>query len=310
MNANSQAITLLCSHLCADDCQPLEPAEWSALASLLLEKGCRPEDFLRFEETDLTERLELDAQTRERYLRLLDRVAALEFALTEYENMGIRVLTRADKGYPQALRQKLKNSCPPLFYVAGELSLLDRKLAGYVGSRSVSEDDAGFTERCVEKTAKNGYGVVSGGAKGVDQISAETALKMGVPVVEYPSDSLLKKLRVTETIRAVQDGRLLMLSAAKPDAGFQVGIAMMRNRYIYVQSQGTVVIRADYNKGGTWAGATDCLKHDWCPVFCRDCANPGNQALIRKGAAAIDENWDGDLSRVPKQEQAEQLSLF
>ena len=310
MNANSQVITLLCSHLCSEDCQPLEPAEWSALAALLLEKGCKPEDFLRFEELDLANRLELDEETRARYLRLLDRAASLEFELTKYETMGIRVLTRADADYPQALRQKLKNSCPPLFYVAGDLTLLDQKLAGYVGSREANEQDAAFTQGCVEKTAKHGYGVVTGGAKGVDRISEETALHLNVPIVEFPSDSLLKKLRVSETIRAVQDGRLLLLSVAKPDAGFQVGIAMMRNRYIYAQSQGTVVVRSDYNKGGTWAGASDCLKHGWCPVFCRDHRYPGNQALIRNGAIPIGDDWDGDLSRIPETETEEQLSLF
>ena len=308
MNADSQVITLLCSHICAEDCQPLEPAEWSALAALLLEKGCRPEDFLRFGEADLAKRLELDEETRARYLRLLDRAAGLEFALTDYENMGIHVLTRADRDYPKALRQKLKNSCPPLFYFAGELSLLDGPLAGYVGSREADAEDEIFTVNTVEKTAGKGYGVVTGGAKGVDRISAETALRLGVPVVEYPSDSLLKKLRKSETIRAVQDGRQLILSVAKPDAGFQVGIAMMRNRYIYAQSQGTVVVRSDYNKGGTWAGATDCLKHGWCPVFCRDHPYAGNRVLIQKGAIPIDEGWDGDLSRIPETEQ--QLSLF
>ena len=310
MNANSQVITLLCSHISDEGCQPLEPSEWSALAAALRENGCRPEEFLRFEETDLSERLGLDEKTRERYLRLLDRAAGLEFALSGYENMGIRVLTRADSGYPEALRQKLKNSCPPMFYYAGDLTLLDQPLAGYVGSRAAAESDAVFTVGAVKKTAEKGYGVVSGGAKGVDQISEETALTLEAPVVEYLSDSLLKKLRRSETIRAVQDGKLLLLSVAKPDAGFQVGIAMMRNRFIYAQSRGTVVVRSDYHKGGTWAGANDCLRHGWSPVFCRNTGDPGNQALIRNGAVPIDEDWDGDLSRVPEEIPEEQLSLF
>lgn len=37
---------------------------------------------------------------------------------------------------------------------------------------------------------------------------------------------------------------------AKPDAGFNAGIAMQRNKYIYVQSEATVVVKSDYNKGG------------------------------------------------------------
>ena len=49
-----------------------------------------------------------------------------------------------------------------------------------------------------------------------------------------------------------------------------VGMAMMRNRYVYAQSCGTVVVRSEYNKGGTWAGAIDNLKNEWCKELCRD----------------------------------------
>ena len=38
------------------------------------------------------------------------------------------------------------------------------------------------------------------------------------------------------------------MSVAKPDAAFHVGFAMMRNRYIYAQSEATVVVRADLTK--------------------------------------------------------------
>jgi predicted Rossmann fold nucleotide-binding protein DprA/Smf involved in DNA uptake len=61
----------------------------------------------------------------------------------------------------------------------------------------------------------------------------------------------------------------------------------MRNRYIYAQSSGTVVIRSDRGKGGTWAGATEDLKKRWCPVFCRDYNYPGNKELIRLGAIPV-----------------------
>ena len=311
MQANAQAIVLLCSQMCKDETvRPFEPAEWSALAALMLERGCSPEEFLRFTENDVADRLGLDEQTRARCLRLLDRAGSMEFELAKYENMGIRVLTRADAQYPIALKQKLKNSCPPLFYYAGELSILNAPLAGYVGARTVTEQDEAFTRIAVEKTVKSGYGVVTGGAKGVDAVAARTALAHGAPTVEFPADSMLRKLRQTEEVRAIQDGKLLLLSVVRPDAGFSVGVAMMRNRYIYAQSQGTVVIRSDLNKGGTWAGAVENLRHNWCPTFCRDCAYPGNRELIRQGAIPVDEAWSGDLTDVPKVLAGEQLSFF
>ncbi len=101
---------------------------------------------------------------------------------------------------------------------------------------------------------------------------------------------------------------------AKPDAGFNTGIAMMRNKYIYAQSDATVVIKADYNKGGTWNGAVENLKKGWSLPLCRNhLAYPGNKALIEQGAVPIDEDWDGDveaLGKERKNETAEQISVF
>ena len=107
---------------------------------------------------------------------------------------------------------------------------------------------------------------------------------------------------------------MLLLSVVKPDAGFNVGVAMMRNRYIYAQSAGTVVVRSEYNKGGTWAGATENLKYNWCKEFCRDKRSyQGNKALIEMGAIPIGDDWDGNVEKAEPSERpggGTQLSLF
>lgn len=100
---------------------------------------------------------------------------------------------------------------------------------------------------------------------------------------------------------------------AKPDAGFNAGIAMQRNKYIYVQSEATVVVKSDYNKGGTWGGASEALKKDYCPVLCRDHRKyPGNSGLIRLGAVPIDDRWDGNVDNFSsmKPDEGEQLTFL
>ena len=104
--------------------------------------------------------------------------------------------------------------------------------------------------------------------KGVDTIAGDTALRNGSAVISYLADSMVRRIRSREAITAIQRGQLLLLSAVKPDLGFTAASAMMRNRYIYAQSVGTVAVRADYKKGGTWNGATDCIRHGITPVFC------------------------------------------
>lgn len=315
MNRDSNAILTLCSHICVGEgVTPLEPKEYSELAQRLSGCGKTPGDLFTLAEEDYLSQLGLERVQAERLMRLLDRNASLIFALEEYENMGILAVTRADTVYPKKLKKKLANTCPPIFYCAGDLSLAERNCIGYVGSRTMEATDLEFTVGAVRKTVSRGYGVVSGGAKGVDTVAETEALRADGFSVEYLSDSLLKKLRSSDTIRSIQKGKLLLLSVGKPDAGFQVGLAMMRNRYIYAQSCGTVIVRSDLNKGGTWAGAVENLRHNWCPTLCRKHPYPGNLALLEKGAIPIDDGWDGTIPAAnaaqEPQEIFEQTSLF
>lgn len=298
MNRNAEAITIFCSHLCvAEGICPLEPKEWSDLVSLLRSRDLQPEYLLDFGEADFRDQFLFSETEAIRCMRLLDRSGSLRFELSKYEDMGIHVVTRADPDYPRQLKKKLGNGCPPLFYSAGDLDLLNRESVGYAGSRSIDPSDIAFTTQAVAKTAGLGYAVVSGGAKGIDSISSSAAIAEGTVAIEYLSDSMLRKMRDNDLVSKIRDGRILLMSSAIPTAGFNVGMAMARNRYIYAQSSGTVVIHSDKGKGGTWAGATENLKKSLCPTFCRDCDFPGNRELIRLGAIPIDETWDGDVTK-------------
>ncbi len=315
MNQDANAIITLCSHICVGEgvC-PLEPREYGELARKLIAVGKTPKDLFFFSEDDFAGVLGFAPEQTERVKRLLDRSASLNFELGQYQNMGIEAVTRADASYPVKLRKKLGGSCPPIFYCAGDLSLLNRESIGYVGSRNISVEDVEFTKRAVQKTVSLGYGVVSGGAKGIDTVSGIEALGNGSFSLEFLSDSLLKKLKQSSVIRNIQNGALLLLSIAKPDAGFQTGMAMMRNRYIYAQSSGTVVVRSELNKGGTWAGASENLKKGWCQTMCWSHPYPGNLALIQKGAAPIGDDWDGHVPEAAKNpappQMYEQVSMF
>lgn len=312
MNLDSNAILTLCSHICVGEgVRPLEPKEYSELAKKLGNIGKSPKDLFDFTVQDFEQLLDMTSDDIDRVKRLLDRNASLSFDLGQYSNIGIETITRADTEYPRKLKKKLGNACPPIFYYAGDLSLLDRNYIGYVGARTVSAEDVEFTKNAVLKTTSLGNGVVSGGAKGIDTVSGTEALLSGSFAVEYLSDSLMKKLKNSDTVRNVQNGNLLLLSVSKPDAGFNVGFAMMRNRYIYAQSEATVVVRSDLNKGGTWTGATENLKNNWCTTLCWEHSYPGNKALIEKGAIPIPNDWNGIIpEKAQTVEKYEQTSIF
>lgn len=292
---NSHAIIVLCSHLCkGDGVVPLEPAEWTECAEKLLKAKKQPSDIFYFSCDDFANILGLDKEQIERYNRLRDRSASIAMECSNWESRGIFITTRADANYPTIIKKKLAKKSPPLFYYCGNVEITIDECIGFVGSRNIEPNDAEFTRGIVKKCLNNGYTVVSGGAKGVDSTAAD-AMKHDGAAIEYVADSLSNRIKEKDVLNRIRDNRLLILSAAIPTAGFNVGMAMQRNKYIYAQSLGTVVVRSDYKKGGTWAGATENLRHNFSHTFCwNNSSYRGNMELIKLGAIPIDEAFDPD----------------
>jgi predicted Rossmann fold nucleotide-binding protein DprA/Smf involved in DNA uptake len=64
---------------------------------------------------------------------------------------------------------------------------------------------------------------------------------------------------------------------------------MGRNKLIYGLAEFAVVVSSDHQTGGTWAGAVEALKANWCPVLARDGDDVprGNKELLKLGATAL-----------------------
>ena len=317
MNQDSEVIVLLCSRLCPDDeTMPLQPREWSVLAQKLQMEHLRPGYLLMLGEIQLERRLNLDPQTARRYRRLLDRTEPIRQALSLYADMGIYPVTRADSVYPKTLKRTLGNRCPPFFYCAGNPELLNIACAGYTGVRRADMEDITFTRSTVMKTLQHGYGVVTGGAVGVDQTAAGYAFSNGGSVVEYPAGQMFRRMQNPVCAEGIRSGKWLLVSISEPDVPFRTPVAMMRNQLIYAHSHGTVVVHAELERGGTWAGAMLNLRKKYCPCFCRDCRRAGNRALIAYGAIPVTDEWDGNISafRTPSPDRIshcpDNLSLY
>ena len=314
MNGHSLAIMVLCSHLCVGEgVKPLEPAEFTRFEERLTEKGALPHEVLSLSFKDFMRVFDLPPDDAARIAQLVKRCGSIVDEIEKYSSMGIFMLTKADTWYPGALKRKLGKSCPPIFYCAGNPELTNIRCAGFVGSRNVGADDEAFTVATVGKVNDKGYSVVSGGARGIDSIASCASIANGSCCVEFVPDSLTSRIKRKAAVCAIAERRLLILSAAIPDSRFFVGFAMMRNRYIYAQSEGTVIIKSDYNKGGTWNGAAYNLRQRLCNTFCwNNLDYEGNVELIKRGAIPIDESWGGDLSGCDsgKAGAPEQLSFF
>ena len=56
MNDNASMIAVLCSHLCAENCTPLEPSEWTKLADMMIKHNIQPKDIPDFSDGDMKRR--------------------------------------------------------------------------------------------------------------------------------------------------------------------------------------------------------------------------------------------------------------
>ena len=232
---------------------------------------------------------------RQRLESLLGRGVQLGFAVEEWQRNSIWIVSRSDADYPARYKRHLKDKAPPLLFGVGDRSLLNGGGLSIVGSRNVDEEGGTFTRQVAELCAYNQMPVVSGCARGVDQIAMTAALEAGGVVIGILACNLLKQSLKRSARHAISDGRLLLLSSYHPKAHFTVGNAMGRNKLIYAMADYGLVVSAEHKKGGTWAGAEEELKRKISlPVFVRVGNNTpnGNNKLLALDAIPWPESID------------------
>lgn len=297
LSKDSLAIILLCSNLAInnkiDKVKPFTTIEWSKLAKIILNSSIeRPANLFNLSKSELKEKLLIQESECERITTLLSKSGQLAFELNLLNDMAINIMTRADKIFPKVLKEKLKDKCPPVIYYCGDISILKDELIGVVGSRNIDSYGLEFTKKIGKKIVQEGYSLVSGGAKGCDSVSQEEVILNGGRVVSFIADNMINKIEKKDIREAIMNKQLLIMSTINPKSGFTVYHAMDRNKYIYCLSKTTVVVSSDYNKGGTWAGATENIKNNWVPVIVRYEENipKGNKELIKLGAIKMETN--------------------
>jgi len=314
------ATLALVSRLSVGDVQPLKASEYWKLSAIL---EAAPSSLLGKSSADLALDFGISNSLADRVVALVDRATALAFELERLEHSGVQTLTPFDEHYPNNWTQRLGSKAPPLLYAAGSVELLDTAGLGVVGSRDVSPSGAEVAVEAAKCASRHRIPLVSGGARGVDQLAMNSAFDSGGTVVGLLADSLSRKLAKSDVRAAIHNEQALMCTPYNPDAGFSAGSAMGRNKLIYAQSTLTLVVASDEGKGGTWSGATEALDHKFgrVAVWRGLGEGPGNEALERRGAVRISDLNDigqlldhGDADTTPDASplvsEAEQGVLF
>jgi DNA processing protein len=282
---------------------PFTLSEWNRLARQIQDSPLKhPAALHDRAANELANELGVPADDAERIVSLLGRSGRLALELESLFSRGMWAVTRADEPYPKKLRDTLKHQSPTVLFGAGDLQLLRRGGVAVVGSRNIDEAGAAFARAVGRKAAAAKVPVVSGGARGTDRLAMEGAIETGGTAFGVLADSLEKTVRQPDLRQLLLEGQLVLLTPYAPTAGFSVGAAMGRNKVIYGLADFAVVVSSDFRTGGTWAGAAEALKANWCPVFVREGADlpKGNQELLKQGAAAMPQ---GELDQIQDLEQ-------
>ena len=290
LSPNTQAILLLTAPLIAgrrdSSSDLLKPGEYKRLVRFLRDKQREPADLLVPNGRELLDECQ-QLVGSERLKSLLARGFLLSQAVERWQARAIWVVSCADAEYPKRLKARLKEDAPPVLYGCGDAALLDTGGLAVVGSRDVDDKLVEYTEGIGRLVARAKHTLVSGGARGIDQAAMRGALESDGKVAGVLADSLERTALNREHRNLLIDGQLVLISPYDPSAGFNVGNAMQRNKLIYALADAALVVRSDYEKGGTWAGAVEQLeKLHFVPVYIRSNgeAGKGLEALRQKGA--------------------------
>ncbi len=287
LSSTAQATLLLTSYFSKasrDDAKPLTNAEWGRFALWLKEKSTTPADLLVADPKALLNGWHDARISADRIVQLLNRGHSLALAMEKWQRAGLWVVTRSDPEYPRRLKQQLRTDSPPVLFGCGDKSLLNAGGLAVIGSRNASDADLAFTDQVGAKAATEGVAIVSGGARGVDEAAMLGAMRQGGVVIGVMADGLLKAATSAKWRRGLMDGHVVLVSPFYPEAGFNVGNAMGRNKYIYCLADSSLVVHSG-KKGGTLNGAEENLKKAWVPLWVKptEDKDAANADLVAKG---------------------------
>ena len=304
----TQAVVLLTAYLskaAQGSPRPLSPTEWGRFALWLKERGTVPEALLSEDPGRIMADWQDKSVTVDRVRYLVGRAGALGLAMEKWYRAGLWVMSHSDADYPGRLKRRLRTDAPPILFGCGERKLLQAQGVAVVGSRDATEDDLAFAARLGDAAAMQGFSVVSGGARGVDEAAMLGALNCEGTAVGVLAEGLLRAALSSSYRKALMARNLVLISPFNPEAGFDIGNAMARNRYIYCLSDAAIVVAADKEKGGTWNGAIENISQRWVPLWVKpNSQSAGNAGLVARGARWLPEGdvelkvlftWDDGL---------------
>jgi DNA processing protein len=209
--------------------------------------------------------------------------------MAAYKEHNVEIVTIYDEAYPTLLKQ---TSQPPwVLYCKGNIQLMQLPLIAIVGTRVPTVYGKNVAQQLAVSLARNGFGVVSGLARGIDSSAHLGALNeiggtiavlgCGIDVI-YPLENSFLYREIALKGLIISEYPLGMKS--------HPGLFPLRNRIIAGLSLGTVVVEAALKSGSliTADQAMDESRDVFAvPGQINSPKSQGTLALIKQGAKVV-----------------------
>ncbi|MDP5085812.1 MAG: DNA-processing protein DprA [Yoonia sp.] len=203
------------------------------------------------------------------------------------KSAGARLLIAGTPDYPASLAQI--DDAPPMLWVMGKVSLLQRPIIALVGARNASSLGTRMAKRLAEDLSLAGYAVVSGLARGIDAAAHLGALTHGTIAVQAGGVDVIYP---SENAQLAHDIAKSGLRLSEMPMGLQPQARHFpaRNRIISGLAQAVVVVEAAAKSGSliTARNALDQARDVLAvPGHPFDARASGCNMLIRDGATLV-----------------------
>ena len=278
LNLNSLATMLFTCDLHAYKDAVLTFDEWINVEKNLKVHGLSgPGCLVGLSADELMDILDISEYTSYKIVQRMKTMNVFLKHIYEYEQKGIRIITKYDEEYPQILSKKMKKNAPTCLFVIGNLPVEFEGIS-LTGLQTVTKKEKGCIKRLVDKINNENKWLISNDCKGVDQEAFQYALHHHGHIISFLCEKMEDK--AMEYKRYIRSGNLVLLSAIDPIKRFTVTHAIDRNSYVCGLSKFQVVVSSKINSGATWFTIMHNMHHNWTIslVIDNDCF--GNQRLL------------------------------
>lgn len=174
-------------------------------------------------------------------------VAEQAALLAQLETEGIKLLTRADTAYPEALVQRLpEERLPYLLFYRGNLDLLTLPCIALTGAGQPTEAAQAFAHALIELLTQQECAFIGGYSKGIDRLCIEAALGIGASCILVLPLGLRAGGKMLPGLEPfILAGKLLVLSPYSCDTAYSEPLAIARLPVIAGLSEMLLAIEPD-----------------------------------------------------------------